>query len=60
MYYSNSSHWYKQFLKVGGLDLKLILLGLALYLPLASVSLVLMVLSINVTSLYVLVTWKML
>jgi len=32
VYYYNGAQWYEQLLQVGGLDLALILLGLALYL----------------------------
>ena len=44
MYFYNSAQRYEQFLQVGGLYRALILLGLALCLPTASVSSVLMVL----------------
>ena len=49
MYFYNSAQRYEQFLQVGGLYRALILLGLALCLPTASVSSVLMVLSIYLT-----------
>ena len=44
VYYYNGARRYEQFLQVGRLYRALILLGLALYLPSASVSLVFMVL----------------
>jgi len=49
MYYYNGAQRYEQFLQVGRLDWALILLGLALCLPSASVSLVVMVLYIYLT-----------
>jgi len=38
VYYYSGAQWYEQFLQVGCLDWALILLGLALYHPSASVS----------------------
>jgi len=42
----DDAQWYEQFLQVGRMDRTLILFGLALYLPSASVSLVVTVLYI--------------
>ena len=46
VYYYNGAQRYEQFLQVGRLDRTLILLGLALYLPSTSVSLVFVVFSL--------------
>ena len=46
VYHYNGAQWYEQFLQVARLDQALILLGLVLYLPSASVSLVFLVLHI--------------
>ena len=46
VYYYNGAHWYEQFLQVGRLYRALILLGLALCLPNASMSSLFMVLYI--------------
>jgi len=46
VYYYNGAQWYGQFLQVGRLYGALILLGVALYFPSASVSSVFMVLYI--------------
>jgi len=63
VYYYNCAQWYEQFLQVGRLDHALILLGLALCLPSASVSSVFVMLYIFnkifflYPSLYLLVSW---
>ena len=46
MYHYSGAHWYEQFVQVGQLDWALILLGLALDFPSASVSSVFIVLFI--------------
>jgi len=54
VYYYNGAQGIEQFLQVGRLYLALILLGLALYLPSASVSSVFMVIDLAYNSAYIL------